>query len=59
MSDDPEPLTAGDARARSLACARRINVCLEAREYNEARHQLAEAKRFALLALKFEQEQAA
>lgn len=54
-----EPTTAGEARAMSLACARRVNVCLDAGEYDEARHQLAEAKRLALLALELERNVAA
>lgn len=52
--ESPSPMTAADARAEALKCARRINVCLDAAQYVEARHQLAEAKRFTLLALELE-----
>lgn len=50
----PAMETLASARAKALACGRRVNVCLDAGQYDEARHQLAEAKRFALLAVELE-----
>jgi len=49
-----EPATADEARAEAAKCGRRIDICLKAGEYAEARRQLDEAKRFALLAFELE-----
>jgi hypothetical protein len=43
-------MTPGEARAKSLAAARRVNVYLDAGEPDTAREQLAEAKRLRKLA---------
>lgn len=51
-----EPSTAAEARDMAAACARRIGICINAGKYDEARHQMAEAKRFAILALELERE---
>jgi len=56
---DAEPLSAGEARARMLAARRRVNVCLDAGEYDAAREQLALSKRMALLAINVDQGEAA
>lgn len=56
---EAEPLSAGEARARMLAAARRVNVCLDAGEYDAAREQLAESKRLAVLAINLDQGEAA
>lgn len=50
----PLPTTAEEARAEAVKCGRRVDICLKAGEYAEARRQLDEAKRFALLAIELE-----
>lgn len=43
-------LSAGEYRALMLRARRWANLCLDAGEVNEARHQLNEAARFSALA---------
>jgi hypothetical protein len=47
-------MTAEEARAEAVKCGRRVDICMNAGEYAEARRQLAEAQRFALLAIELE-----
>lgn len=42
---------AARARAEAEKCARRIRICIDAGEFEEANRQVAEAKRFMFLAL--------
>ena len=55
----PSMLTAQEARRQAETCARRIRVCMDAGEYDEARHQLAEAKRLTLLAIELDRKELA
>jgi hypothetical protein len=52
-------ITAGEARAEALKCARRVNVCMDAGEYDEARRQLQLSRWFASLAIEMEGKTAA
>lgn len=49
-----EPMTAEEARSEAVKCGRRVDICMAAGEFEEAKRQLAEAKRFSLLALKLD-----
>lgn len=58
MTCDRVPDSADEARDMATACARRIGICINAGEYDEARRQMAEAKRLTILALELEREAA-
>lgn len=44
-------MSAEMARAEAVKCGRHARICMDAGAYDEARHQLEEAKRYALLAV--------
>lgn len=44
-------MSAEMARAEAVKCGRHARICMDAGAYEEARHQLEEAKRYALLAV--------
>jgi hypothetical protein len=62
LPDDDQPpparrsLSAGEYRALTLRARRWANICLDAGEIAEARHQLNEAARFSALADEIENE---